>query len=580
LAWFVRSTHHRKVRIGDATHWVTTDADSLHQLRRIEGVFRDGLPPAEFDAELSWPDGSAIPAPPYYPIVVWSVLAPFAPTDAEARRTWLEERACMLPAVFGVLAAVVVTIAALELLGLVGAAFVGTCFAVAPGAVHYACVGNGDYQSWSLLLAMLQLAGLSSVFRRGALESRSAWRVGVALGALQGLAIGSWTPALIVLIVEDVVLALATQVHATTRRFAGLPAFGAAFHLSALLALAPAIASSPWRTSDPWQVVNLSWFHVAYLALGALVFAPLLTSSSRFARPSYLPLVALMLAAAGALALVFDFGPGPALREAFSWAGAQNTFMAQVAESAPLVGGGAWRKLALYLGYTAFIAPLLAAVWLWRAWRDRRFEWAPWCGLLLVFGPLAALQMRFAEFVVAPIALAAAAVFTVRRPPTWIAHRPQPLLALVAAVAALATYYDGVRSTIVRAIEAPPFTDSLAKRSARGLANWMRGNTKPGAAVMASWSYGQLLQWVAERPVVASNYGHYVGEEAFLDSFRFFGAQDPAQAEQILKRRDVRYVLVTSDLERQWPTIVAALGIAGDPRLRDASVCARLLGYG
>lgn len=580
LAWFVRATQHRKVRVGDASHWVTTDPDSLHQLRRIEGVFQGGLPPAEFDAELSWPEGSAIPAPPYYPIVAWSLLAPFAPADAELRRTWLEESACTLPALFGVLAAIVVTLSALELVGLAGAAFVGVCFAVAPGAVHYACVGNGDYQSWSLLLAVLQLGGLTSVLRRGVLERSSAWRSGLALGALQGLAIGSWTPALIVLVLVDGVLALGLRVHTGKRRLAGLPGFGLALHLGALAVLAPALASSPWRTSDPWQVVNLSWFHATYLSAGALVFAPLLLKSKRFARPSYVWIVATTLGAAALVALVFDVGPGAALREAFSWAGAENTFMAQVAESAPLVGAGAWSKLVLYLGYSALLAPLFAFAWVWRAWRAGRLEWAPWCAALLVFGPLAALQMRFAEFVVAPIALAVAVLCSELRTPAWLAKWPQPLLALVAALGALGTYFEGVRSTLERAIDAPPFTDSLAKRSARGMSNWLRANSKPGAAVMASWSYGQLIQWAAERPVVASNYGHYTGEQAFLDSFRFFGAQDSAQAEALLQRRDVRYVLVTSDLERQWPTIVAALGLADDAQQRDHSVCARLLGYG
>src|SRR5262245_17981403 len=198
VAWLARSIQHRKVFLPGYEHWVTTDADSLHQLRRIERIFREGPPAAERDAELSWPEGSAIPAPPYYPLVAWAVLAPFAPSDVEARRGWLEESACTLPALFGVLAALAAAWAAGTLLGLSGAVFAGLCVAVAPGAIHYSCVGNGDYQSWSLLLGLVQLALLTSGFERCALERRRpALFWGAALCALHGLAIGSWTLALI-----------------------------------------------------------------------------------------------------------------------------------------------------------------------------------------------------------------------------------------------------------------------------------------------------------------------------------------------------------------------------------------------
>jgi asparagine N-glycosylation enzyme membrane subunit Stt3 len=582
LAAWARATNHRKVELAGYSHWVSTDPDTLHQLRRVERIFREGPPAAEFDAELSWPDGSALPAPPYYPLVVWSLLAPFAPADVEARRGWLEESACRLPALFGVLAVLVAALAAYERLGLAAATFTGTCVAVAPGAIHYACLGNGDYQSWSLLLGLAQLALLASALGGGWLERpKSAWVAGAALGALHGLAIGSWTPALIQLAIADVALGLAIVLHTRSGERAALPHFGVALHLAALAVLAPAIASSPWRASDPWQIVNLSWFHAAYLGLAAAVFAPLFVLRAPSpTRKHYAALVTGVFLALFSLLLLFDLGPTAALREAFSWARAENTFMAQVAESAPLVGAGAWSKLFLYVGYGALAAPLAAVALPWIAWRQRELEWAPWCVALVVFGVMAAAQMRFAELVVAPLALGLAAAVkhvTARWSKTRLVAWSAPPLALAAA---FALHWTGVASTLKRAIEDPPFTDSLAKRSARRMADWLRANSAPGSAVMALWSNGHLLQWAAERPVVASNYGLYVGEQAFRDSFRFFAANDAAAAEALLERRDVRYVLVTSEFERHWGAVASVAEAPNSSEHFAQSMGARLLGWG
>jgi hypothetical protein len=160
---------------------------------------------------------------------------------------------------------------------------------------------------------------------------------------------------------------------------------------------------------------------------------------------------------------------------------------------------------------------------------------------------------------------------------------PRTLAALApigALAAALVFHSIGVASTVRRAIDAPPFTDSLAKRSSREMAEWLRSHSPPRAAVMAPWGFGQMIQWAAERPVVASNYGHYTGEQAFLDGFRFFAETDPQRAEELLATRDVRFVLVTTDMDRQWRSIARALGLGDDPRRFQASLAARLVSGG
>lgn len=570
-ALFARNVQHRRVQLSGSDTWITTDPDSLHQLRRIERVFDEGLPVAEFDPLESWPRGSAIPAPPYYPLVAYVLLAPFAPSDAEVRHAWLERAACWLPAVFGVLSALAAAWAAREMLGEAAGLFAGLCFAVAPGAIQRSCVGNGDYHSWSTLLAILQLGLLGAACARGVLDDRRRALVwGAALGVLHGLAIGSWTPALIQLVVTDVVLGLWIVAHVRTSRFPALAPFGIALHLAALLVLLPAVFASPWRRSEPWMLVNLSWAHAAYLLLAAAVFLPLLRSSIAPWRARYPWIVLSALVGLGALLCGSGAGPGAALRDAFAWLGAETTFMGQVAESAPLVGAGAGWKVTLFLGFGAVIAPIALALLVRRAVRESRFDLAVGCVALFVFGTMAALQMRFAELAVLPLALACWSLV-----PQTLSTRTLALA--LAALAALGLHAQGVSSTVRRFLNDPPFGDSVAKRSARRSADWLRTHASPEECVLALWGQGHAITWAARLPIVASPYGSYVGEEEFLDSFRFFAASDPAAAEALLERRDVRYVLVTSDLDEQWPSIARAAAVGADAESLRRSLVPSLL---
>ncbi|MGB0685517.1 MAG: hypothetical protein ACPGQD_04955, partial [Planctomycetota bacterium] len=96
---------------------------------------------------------------------------------------------------------------------------------------------------------------------------------GAFAGTVAGVLLGSWVGA--VLYVLPLQLALAWWLHRMRdERRPGLLLFGFLFHALALAALLPAVLQSPWKVEQPWMVVNLSWFHVAWLGLGGLVFLP------------------------------------------------------------------------------------------------------------------------------------------------------------------------------------------------------------------------------------------------------------------------------------------------------------------
>jgi hypothetical protein len=89
----------------------------------------------------------------------------------------------------------------------------------------------------------------------------------------------------------------------------------------------------------------------------------------------------------------------------------------------------------------------------------------------------------------------------------------------------------------------------------REIAEWIRGHTPEPAdyAVLAPWTWGHVLEWVAGRPTVATNFGTFVGEDAFRDPARFFLTEIPREGEALLELRRARYVLVTTDTSTLSP---------------------------
>ncbi len=75
-----------------------------------------------------------------------------------------------------------------------------------------------------------------------------------------------------------------------------------------------------------------------------------------------------------------------------------------------------------------------------------------------------------------------------------------------------------------RLLGPPPFPEGLASAS----------------SVMAPWSLGHLLLYVAEEPVVANNFGY-----GFLDSVRFFLAESEEEALLIARRHRARWIVAT-----------------------------------
>lgn len=563
---------------GGEAAWFTRDPDSLYHARRLERALAEGGRVAPRDpllgsTEFAHPDGGPIPWPATYTRVLHLLTAPFAPQEPRARERYAEQAVASWPLRFASATSVLVALVAGLLAGPLAALGAGLYHATLFASVRYSFLGMGDHHAWVSLL-LVAWWGLASVaFARGALErgASGAW-AGAACGVLAGLALGSWVPSLMLVVLFQGTLGVAVLAHGRRPRL-GLAAFGLAFHGVAAAVILPEVLASPW---GPFEVVNLSWFHPLELGLGAVVFVPLLGIAP--GSPGSRRYGWVVGAVLSVLALVLLLTPGGAgLRDGFTWAAGAGLFMGRVSESQPLLGGavGGWGPVAKWCGAGVFLLPL---AWL-AALRARGDGLLPWVVGAPFLAGLALAQRRFAEVLGGPLAVLlgwglgrAARTDRGRGLPPILWGLAALSLPLLANPHGPRVAWNRTRLGQGAFVEAGSFP---AARAQRELARWLREHVQdsgpdsgPGSrpgAVLAQWDQGHLLEWVARRPTVATNFGTYLGREAFLDPWRFLLAADEERAEGILEARGASHLFLAADWDRNLDSMVRALGVA-DPR--------------
>jgi len=578
LSIAARTSRGRQLEVSGRDGWVTTDADSLYHMRRVDRALDEGLVVAGTDPYLNYPDGAAIPWPPYFDGMAAYALAPFVPEERDARRTFIEVGVGSLGLLFGSLGTLVAALAGWFLARGTGALVAGSYHALCQVAVAYGVLGNGDHHTFVTFVGGAAVLVVSTSLGGEALHCRRSSAVrGALAGALIGVLLGAWVGGMTLLLALELTLGWLI-VRQSRAPLPGLAAFGLALHGVAALVLAPAVFTSPWTDLQPWMLVNLSWFHLAFLALGGLVFVPLLflrPGSGMLLRYPWFVLAGLGLLAAVVLSTNLSIGAG--IREGFAWASRTDAFMAGISESRSLFGPEAERGASDELGYAFWLLPIVLGAALWRALRRGELALLPWALVALVAAWQTTQQARFAESLVLPMAVLlgwgakalleqeggplAGLLANLRRLPTVA------LAALALGLVALANAGSTASTLDQLANGRPPALERErpARLAARRLAHWIERNTVPGDwCVLADWSHGHNIEWAADRPSVATNFGSYVGEDSFRDPSRFFMEEDPRAAEALLETRKARFVLLTSEL----PNLLNGLIAGGAPERR------------
>jgi hypothetical protein len=559
---------------GGTAAWIAADPDSLYHMRRLARALDDGGRVAPRDPLLGSslgnddPRGAPIPWPPYYTHLLWLAAAPFAPDARPARARFVEHFVATAPLVFSALTSVVVALAAGALAGRAAALVAGVYHACSFCALRYGYWGMGDHHAFVTLLHATLLFGLGR-----ALASRGApGRAGALLGALGGIALGTWAASAGHLLLVEGTL-VAGLVLGGGPRVARL---GAAFNLAAALAVLPAVALG----APGLPLVTLSAVQPLALALVGLGLWGLERRLGPAPGGARAPRSGLTVAGAAVVLAVALAGLGARgqLATALDWARGENTFMASISESQPL--GLAGPELFKWLGWGAAALPVAWLAALVACLRGRTRELLPWVVATPPLVWLALEQRRFAEALAVPLAVllgwGAACAFGRAR---GGARHALVVLALVAPVAA---HPRVARLTVARLARGAAFeeTDELAhQRSVRAACEWI--GARPGEQaprVLAEWDVGHALEWGAGAATVATNFGSYLGEDAFLEPWRALLTEDPGEAERRLAARDVRYVFLTSRYEQNLATALRALHPGQADAFDDARLAGTLLG--
>jgi asparagine N-glycosylation enzyme membrane subunit Stt3 len=545
-----------------ADGWFSIDPDGLYHTRRVERAFEEGLPIAGEDAFLDFPNGAAIPWPPYYDTILYLALAPFAPHDVQARRPWLERAVASIPIAFGIGAALLGACAAWWLArgsadvwqraGL--ASFAGIYAACGWGAIHYSRIGTGDHAAWIAMLHAASLLAATVAFGSSLRSVPRSLAWGALCGALAGLMLGSWVAALLYVGLAQLALGW-LLVRRAQEELPGVAWFGLSYHATAFAVLLPAVLASPWKAELPWMVVNLSWFHLAWLALGGLVFLPPVLlgrgalASSRPAARAYPLAAAATLVLLAALLWLVQAAPARGVAEGFAWVSRADSFMDTVKESGPLVGARAESEdLFVALGFGVLLVPFAWIAATRRAFAQRADELLPWVFAAPVLIAQSLVQKRFSDAAILPLAVLLA--WSLAR---WLRRWRAGVAIPLAVGLALAAHVSTERRVLPLMVRGPdpswggPFDAVLGERMAL---EWLReaGPEARPSSVLAHWDRGHAIEWAAERPTVATNFGSYVGVDSYRDPARFFLQDDPRAAEALLVARRVGHVLVPASL--------------------------------
>jgi hypothetical protein len=531
---------------GVSGEWATLDPDGHYHMRRLERALEDGGRVAGTDPWLAYPDGAkgdgtAIPWPPYATQILWLGAARFAPDDPQERREFIERYVGTAPLIFSVLVSALLALAAASLVGREGeessesvawgaGLAAGLYHAFSFGAVRYGNWGMGDHHALVALFETLLFLGVGVGLARG-------WRIrgGIFVGLVLGLALGTWVASALYGAIVAIAIGAATMRAGSRGRIAAH--LGTGLCAGALVAVFPAVMASPW-TGAEW--LNLSTVHAACLMCGIIVFRAAAWMSSDARRRGLLGVVALLIV------LVLGIpgtAPADGLRAGLNWSGASSAFMGRINESQPLALSGAlvWK----WLGFGLVVVPIAVGAAFGHVTARGRIALLPWVVATPVLLWMAFEQRRFAEAAIVPLAVlfgwmvASLARYCLRSSPAWT--RWIVLTGLFGLLANLPFAWDsGLRLTKFGSLG-----ETLQMQQHRGLrelATLLRDQPGDGA-VLAHWDRGHLIEWVGGRPTVATGFGSYLGEDAFLDPWRFFLETDPQRAEQILIQRDIRFVL-------------------------------------
>ena len=559
--------------------WALGSDDNYH-LRRARFAVAHYPRTILFDPLINFPDGAVPIWPPLFDVALATparlLEGPGAPAAA------VERHAAWVPLVFAAGAILLAGLLARRLYGDVAGAAAGLFVALCPGHLLWTQYGHTDQHVaesfFGLLVLVLFLRGRDEPDGRGKLFSE-VW-TGLALGA----AVLTWQGA----IYWGAIVGLSLVLEAiATRR----PVFREAAVTLGLAAAVAAVGTALWLgpRRAPFTYISFGWFQplfLAALAAGTILLDLALSAARRELTRRGLAARLLLLGIFGAAVLPSAAGLVAGLVRGLSYAAGSTPqevmgdggylaypkdWLKGIFEAQPLLAEGFGPALR-QLSAAFFLTPVAVCAWALRAARRER----PATHVLLVVWGMVTLFLSLSQklnvYYAAPLAAVCcleAARFAGERLRRLAPGKPllRPAGAAAAALLLAAPMAEGLRNEL--ATVRVPGSELFAAL------DWMRAElprsvdpydprllgpppfppeVSRAASVIAPWSLGHMILYLAEQPVLANNFGY-----GFRDGLHFFLAESEDEALAIAKKHHARWVLA-ADLLPRMNDYAATLG--------------------
>ncbi|VAX21720.1 hypothetical protein MNBD_NITROSPINAE03-1891, partial [hydrothermal vent metagenome] len=353
------------------------------------------------------------------------------------------------------------------------------------------------------------------------------------------------------------------------KRGSKIPALCWMTHIPAGLLMLPFIYTIVSYTHKPFTTITFSYFHAcSVLAFGTLgllfhLYQLPLSGAGRRLRNG-----AVIVVSAGFLVLAGM--QSDSFIEGFEWLFTSEPFMATVNESKPILMDSQGKLDFLFarfwLTYFFFLTPVILALLLYKGaktrFADRKIIFLiVWAGAMFL---TTLKQRRFGEtFAPAEAILIAWFLIEVHR---WIVHfltarNADGYKAAIASGSLLAmltffaftpgfnVIYESPKSLIKSWTNQ---RDDYVPQIYRQL-SLFKEKLKPGEAgsfgVLSPWPLGHHILYVTGAPVVSNNFGAHIGYESYRDWALFFLSDDEEKALDILRERNIRYVIASYNLD-------------------------------
>ena len=536
------------------------------------------------DAYSNFPHGAQ---PIWSPTFDWLAAVVVRLAVGAADQPAMERLLVWIPPVLGGLTVLVLYLLALRFFSRRVALASGLLLSIMPGHFWYSQFGFVDHHvAVALATTCLVAATMSLLARDTSAETlgMDAWFAALALGLMSGFALLIWPGCLIHVALVDLALVVQLLASQNTRE---------AVSRARLYGLASVVAFAlifPWSWGNEWDrwgslsPLVLSHFQPVWFGAAAICFLALGELWSRRGLPEgklerVMHTVLVGCAVAGLILTLVPVLSG-GFEESWAWFAKGESFQASVGESKALFADGLKRPQELFTR-AVFLAPVLLIALVVHAWRRPREErdallfFAAWC---LALGAATVMQRRFMNSysvawslllgwgICAGLSLCRSIL---RRRAGgegfgWVVFAT--LVFGVIVLFPVAQSYKPYVGNLMQVIDGQPSLTifKLQRRIVvrEGMASWLRGNTPPTVgwldadqtpqySVLAPWSGGHVLKYMAHRPVIWDNFGDDVGRENFEAGEGYYSALNEDEALEHLSGLSVRYVVAREDHDQR-----------------------------